>query len=331
MKAMLIKEQGKLNANSLIMEDVEIPIIGKDDILIKMKACGVCHTDLHEIEGDLKIKEFPIIPGHEVIGIVEKKGENVKKLNIGDRVGVAWLYSTCGKCKYCLRGQENLCEEAKFTGYTANGGYAEYLKINSNFAYKIPKIFTDISAAPLMCAGVIGYRSIRLSEIKEGERLGLFGFGASAHIVIQIANYWGCETFVFTRSKNHQKHALELGAKWVGTSKDTPPKKIDRGIIFAPAGSIVLDALKVLDKGGTLAINAIHMSDIPSIKYSYLWHERKIISVANVTRRDAIEFLEIAGKIPIKTTTIEYKLEDANQALMDMKMSKINGAAVLKI
>jgi len=331
MKAMILKKQGILNPNSLELEYVDIPKINYNEVLIKIKACGVCHTDLHEIEGDLRIENFPIIPGHEIIGIVSKIGNGVKNLKVGDRVGISWLYSSCENCKYCLRNQQNLCLDAKFTGYSVNGGYTEYIKINSNYAYKIPDVFSDLEAAPLMCAGVIGYRSIKLSELKSGETIGLFGFGASAHIVIQIAKHWNCDVFVFTRSKNHQEHALELGAKWVGNIKDQPPKKIDRGIIFAPVGEIVVNALNFLNSGGTLAINAIHMSDIPSFKYSLLWHERKIISVANVTRNDAIEFLELAGKIPIKTNIVSYKLEDVNFALLDMKMSKINGAAVLKI
>ncbi|MBD3353255.1 MAG: zinc-binding alcohol dehydrogenase family protein [Candidatus Lokiarchaeota archaeon] len=331
MKAMVLNEPKDVHENPLSLEDVAKPIIKKDEILIKVSRCGACHTDLHEVEGELELPKLPIILGHEVIGHIEETGSSIKDLKNGDRVGVPWLYSADNTCKYCKRDQQNLCPNAKFTGFSVNGGYAEYMKSKKGFTYKIPDGFSDEKAAPLMCAGVIGYRSIRLSEVKPGERLGLFGFGASAHIVIQVANHWDCETYVFTRSKNHQEHAKELGAKWVGTSKDDPPEKIDRAIIFAPAGPIVLDALRVLDKGGTLAINAIYLSDIPPISWDLLWHERKIVSVANVTPQDAIDFLKIAPEIPIKTDTVLFPLEKANKALIDMKESKFNGAAVLKI
>ncbi|MHA1821646.1 MAG: zinc-dependent alcohol dehydrogenase family protein [Promethearchaeota archaeon] len=314
----------------LKLKDVPIPQINDEEVLIKLRACGVCHTDLHTIEGDIKPPHLPIIPGHEIIGVIEDVGKNVKNFKKGDRVGIPWLYSSCGKCKYCKMGLENLCPDAKFTGFHVNGGYAEYVKVNQNFTYPIPDNYDDVSAAPLMCAGVIGYRSYKLSEIKAGLKLGLFGFGASAHIVIQIANASDIDTYVFTRSKNHQKHALELGAKWVGTSKDTPPDKVDSAIIFAPAGSVVIDALKNLDKAGTLAINAVFMSDIPSIKYYDLYYEKNIKSVANVTPQDARDFLKLASQTQIHTTTTPYPLEKANEANIDMKHSKINGAAVLK-
>lgn len=330
MKAMVMEKTGKVEESPLVLKDVPKPKIDENEVLLKMRACGVCHTDLHEIEGKLKTKKLPLIPGHEVIGEVIEIGSNVENHAIGDRVGVAWLYSADRSCKYCKRDQENLCDDAEFTGYTVDGGYAEYMKVSGDFTYSIPDVFSDVDAAPLMCAGVIGYRSLRLSEVKPGETLGLFGFGASAHIVIQIAKHWDCETFVFTRSKNHQKHASALGAAWVGTSKDDPPKKIDRAISFAPAGPLILDVLRVLDKGGTLAINAIYLSDIPPISWDLLWHERKIVSVANVTRQDAHDFLQVASEIPVETTTTPYELKDANKALQDMKHSRINGAAVLK-
>jgi propanol-preferring alcohol dehydrogenase len=331
MKAMVLYAPDKIENKPLIFGDFEKPEPKPNELRIKVKTCGVCHTDLHEVEGELSIPNIPIIPGHEVIGIVDKCGDKILNYKIGDRVGVAWIHNSCGICKFCIRGNENLCDNAKFTGYNMNGGYAEYMVVPNSYAYLIPKIFTDRNAAPLMCAGVIGYRSIRLSGLKKGDRLGLYGFGASAHIVIQIAKFWNCETYVFTRSKNHQQHALELGAAWVGTSKQDPPKKIDRAIMFAPAGNLVIDVLDHLDKGGTIAINAIHLSDIPPISWDKLWHEKKIVSVANTTRQDAIEFLKIAAEIPIKTDTVKYKLEDANQALMDIKYSKINGAAVLEL
>ncbi|MHA1728211.1 MAG: zinc-dependent alcohol dehydrogenase family protein [Promethearchaeota archaeon] len=331
MKAMVLTHYDNIKNSPLELKEVPVPKPSSNEVLLKMKACGTCHTDLHEVEGDLIIPKLPIIPGHEIVGVIDKCGDNVINFKKGDRVGVPWLYSSCQSCKFCLRGQENLCPDAKFTGFSVNGGYAQYIVAPSSFIYNIPDIFSDIEAAPLLCAGVIGFRSLKLSELKKGERLGLFGFGASAHIVIQIANHWDCETYVFTRSKNHQKHAKELGAKWVGTAKDVPPKKIDRAILFAPVGELVLDVLKVLDKGGTLAINAIYLSDIPPISWDLLWHERKIISVANVTSQDAVDFLRIASEIPVKTETTVYPLEKANQALKDMKESRINGAAVLKI
>lgn len=331
MKAMVLRKTNTIEKLPLIYTEILKPEPNQNEIRIKIRTCGVCHTDLHEIEGDLPTKKLNLVPGHEIIGIVDKCGINVENFSNGDRVGVPWLYSACGKCKYCKRGQENLCDNAKFTGYNVNGGYAEYMVVSSNFAYKIPKIFTDDEAAPLMCAGVIGYRSIRFSQIKPGETLGLFGFGASAHIVIQIALFWKCEVFVFTRSKNHQEHAKKLGASWVGTSKDNPPRKIDSAISFVPSGLIIHDILRVLDKGGTLAINAIHLTDIPAIPWNLIYYERQIISVANTTRKDVTEFLKLAGEIPIKIEIHTYKLKDANLALQNLKNSKFNGAAVLLI
>ena len=331
MKAMVLKKNDPIEKSPLKYTEVSKPEPNKNEIRIKVRTCGVCHTDLHEIEGDLPIKKQNLVPGHEIIGIVDKCGENVENFSNGDRVGVPWLFSACGSCKYCIRGQENLCDDAKFTGYHVNGGYAEFMVVQSNYAYHIPKIFSDAEAAPLMCAGVIGYRSIKMCQIKPGETLGLFGFGASAHIVIQIAKYWNCEVFVFTRSKNHQEHAKNLGASWVGTSKDNPPRKIDRAISFVPSGLIIHDILRVLDKGGTLAINAVHLTDIPAIPWDLIYYERQIISVANTTRQDAIDFLKLAGEIPIKTEVHTYNLKDANNALQDLKNSKFNGAAVLVI
>ena len=329
MKAMVLRKTNTIEKSPLKYTEIPKPEPNKNEIRIKVRTCGVCHTDLHEIEGDLPIKKENLVPGHEVIGIVDKCGINVGNFSIGDRVGVPWLYSACGTCKYCKRGQENLCDDAKFTGYHVNGGYTEYMVVPSDYAYKIPNIFSDAEAAPLMCAGVIGYRSIKMSQIKPGETLGLFGFGASAHIVIQIAKFWNCEVFVFTRSKNHQEHAKKLGASWVGTSKDIPPRKIDRAISFVPSGLIIHDILKVLDKGGTLAINAIYLTDIPAIPWNLIYYERQIVSVANTTILDATEFLKLAEKIPIKTEVHTYKLIDANIALKDLKNSKFNGATVL--
>jgi alcohol dehydrogenase, propanol-preferring len=330
MKAMVLHDPGPIETAPLHLENVPVPDPGIGEIRLSVAACGVCHTDLHEVEGDLVPHGLPRIPGHEIIGTIDALGDGTGTLAIGDRVGVAWLHSTCGTCHYCTLGLENLCDSATFTGYDVDGGYAEHVVVPESFAFRIPDSFSDANAAPLMCAGIIGYRSLRVSGVKPGDKLGLFGFGASAHVAIQVALHWGCEVYVFTRSKNHQQHAIDLGASWAGAlNDDEPPAKVNCGISFAPSGQVVLEALRVIDKGGTLAINAVSLTDIPPISWDLLYHERKIASVANVTRRDAIEFLEIAGNIPVKTTITTYALEDANQALLDMKTSKIDGAAVL--
>ncbi len=315
------------------LELVEIPepSPGPGEVKIKVEACGVCHTDLHTVEGDLDIPEFPIVPGHEVVGKVDEVGPGVERFAKGDRVGVPWVYSSCGECRFCRSGRENLCENLKFTGLDVNGGYAEYMVSDEEFTFPVPENLSVENAAPLLCAGVIGYRSFRLSEVKPGEKLGLFGFGASAHIVIQIATALGCDVYVFTRSESHRRLARELGSTWEGSAKDDPPEKIDRAITFAPAGWIVKEALRVLDKGGTLAINAIHMSPIPELDYDLVYHEKEVKSVANVARRDVREFMKIAGGIPIETEVETYPLEDANEVLQLVKDSDIDGAAVLKM
>lgn len=331
MKAMILKEPKPIEKNPLQEVEMPIPKPGPNDVQIFVNVCGVCHTDLHTVEGDLKLPKLPIIPGHQIVGIVENIGKEVKNHRIGERVGVTWLNSACGKCEYCERGLENLCDDAHFTGLHVNGGYAEYTTLPSYYAFKIPKNFSDEKAVPLLCAGVIGYRSLRLSEIHPGENLGLYGFGASAHICIQIARYWGCEVYVFTRSEEHKKHALELGAVWAGSAKDSPPKKMDSSITFAPVGWIVKEALRVLKKGGTLAINAVHLTPIPEINYELIYHERTLRSVANLTRSDAEELLKLAEKIPIHTDVEIYSLKDANSVLKRLKKAEIVGAGVLKI
>ena len=332
MKAMILNKFALIDQNPLELVDLPTPEAGPEDILIRVKVCGVCHTDLHTVEGELPQVKLPIIPGHEVVGIVEKRGNNTSRFKEGDRVGVAWLHSACGRCRFCQRENENLCESARFTGYHVNGGYTEYMVIPEKFAYPIPEVFSDEEAAPLLCAGIIGYRALRLSKVKPGQRLGLYGFGASAHVAIQVAIHWGCEVYVFTRSKEHRKLAQKLGAVWTGTSKDEPPTKMDSSIIFAPAGELVLDALRVLDKGGTVALAGIYMTPIPEIDYvKYLYHERTLRSVANATRQDGEESLQIAAEIPIRTTTQLFPLEEANKVLQLLKVGKINGAAILKI
>jgi len=332
MRAMILKKFAPIDQNPLELVNLPIPNTSPEDILIRVKVCGVCHTDLHTVEGELPQVKLPIIPGHQVVGFVERRGNNTSHFKEGDRVGVAWLNSACGLCGFCERGNENLCENACFTGYNANGGYAEFIVIPEKFAYAIPEIFSDEEASPLLCAGIIGLRALRQSEVKPGQRLGLYGFGASAHVAIQVAVHWGCEVYVFSRSEEHRELARELGAAWTGTSKDEPPKKMDSSVIFAPAGELVLDALKVLDKGSTVALAGIYMSPIPEMDYvKYLYHERTLRSVANATRKDGEKLLKIAAEIPIRTTTQLFPLEEANRTLQLLKAGKINGAAVLKI
>lgn len=329
---MLLRKFAAIDQNPLELVELPNPEPGSEDILLRVKVCGVCHTDLHTVEGELPEVKPPIIPGHQVVGVVEKKGKKTSRFKEGERLGVAWLYSSCTTCGYCTRGNENLCESARFTGYHVNGGYAEYIVVPEKFAYVIPAIFSDEEASPLLCAGIIGYRALRLSEIKPGQRLGLYGFGASAHVAIQVAVHWGCEVYVFTRSEEHRKLAQKLGAVWTGTSEDELPTKMDSSIIFAPAGELVLDALRVLDKGGTVALAGIYMTPIPEMDYvKYLYQERTLRSVANATRQDGEGLLKIAAEIPIRTTTQAFRLEEANKALRLLKEGKITGAAVLKI
>ena len=331
MKAMQSKNIKSIENNPLVLSDVPIPTIADDEVLIHIRACGICHTDLHIIEGELPQKKSPLTPGHQIVGVIEKVGSNVLIHKVGDRVGVPWLNSTCGSCEYCKLGLENLCDNAKFTGYDVDGGFAEYLVVNENYAYKIPEKFSDIEAAPLLCAGIIGYRALRLSGVEKGGRLGLYGFGASAHIAIQVARYWGCEVYVFSRSTHHRKFAEQLDAVWTGTADEIPPSLLDSVISFAPAGELVPKALKVLRKGGTLALAGIHVSPIPQLDYNLLYHERMIRSVANSTRQDATDFLKIATEIPVKTEVELFPLEEANKALQLLKSSKINGAGVLVV
>ena len=332
MKAMVLAESGPIEENPLLLSEVPNPKPGPGEILIRVKCCGICHTELHTVEGELPDVKLPITPGHQVVGIVEKRGKDASRFSPGERVGAAWLYSACGQCRFCLGGKENLCENARFTGFHVDGGYAEYLRIPEKFAYPIPEIFSDEEAAPLLCAGIIGYRALRLSEIKPGGRLGLYGFGASAHVAIQVARYWGCRVYVFTRSEDHRSLAARLGADWVGTADEDPPTKIDGAIIFAPAGGLVPAALGVLERGGTVALAGIYMTAVPELDYGkFLYHERTVRSVANATRRDGQEFLEIAERIPIRTTVQVFALEEANRALQLLKSGQINGAAVLSV
>ena len=332
MRAMLLREPGAIEKCPLQLVGIEKPKVRAGEILVKVRVCGICHTDLHTVEGELELPKKPLVPGHQVVGVVEELGENVTRFKKGGRVGVAWLHSTCGNCEYCQVGRENLCESARFTGYHVDGGYAQYTIVSQEFAYPIPEGFSEEQAAPLFCAGIIGYRALRLSEITRKGRLGLYGFGASAHVAIQVAIHWGCEVFVFTRSKDHQKLAKSLGAVWTGQAKDKAPKKLDSAIIFAPAGELVLDALGALDRGGTLALAGIYMTPIPEMDYAkHLYLEKTVRSVANSTRQDGEELLQLAADIPIRTTTTAFPLRDANRALQLLKESKIDGAGVLEI
>jgi propanol-preferring alcohol dehydrogenase len=300
-------------------------------VRVRVSVCGLCHTDLHTAEGDIALPKLPIVPGHQVVGTVEAVGAHAPGVKEGDRVGVPWLYSTDGSCEFCRRGAENLCDNARFTGLHANGGYAEAMLVAASFCHPIPDAFDDTHAAPLLCAGVIGYRSLRLSQARRGERLALYGFGASAHIVLQMARHMGCEVYVMTRTPAHRELALSLGATWADTADATPPALADSAIIFAPAGSLVIDALRNLRKGGTLALAGITMSQIPALDYSLLYQERTVRSVANSTREDVRECLQLAAAVPVHAEVQTFPLDQANEALADLKHSRIRGAGVLTI
>lgn len=319
-------------ASPLVLEHVPLPEPAPDEVRVKVIVCGVCRTDLHIVEEDLPAIKRPIIPGHETVGMVDRVGRNVRALKEGDRVGIAWLQRTCRQCEFCRSGRENLCSTPTFTGYHVDGGYAEYATVPEHFAYPIPTVFRDEEAAPLLCAGIIGYRALRLSGIQPGQRLGMYGFGASAHITIQVARHWGCSVFVCSLKEEHQALARELGAAWVGGATDMPPERLHGAIIFAPAGDIVLPALRALDKGGTLACAGIHMSPIPSIDYDHeLFGERTLRSVTANTKQDGIDLLREAAEIPIRPHTQRFKLEEANEAIKALKAGTIRGAGVLKI
>ncbi len=306
------------------------PQAGAGEVLIAVEACGVCRTDLHILEGEVSAP-LPVIPGHQAAGRVVEVGAGVMSLAPGDRVGVGWLAWTCAECRFCRSGRENLCERATFTGRDRDGGYASKIAARAEWVYRLPGGFSAREAAPLLCAGIIGYRSLRLSGIEPGGRLGLFGFGASAHLTIQVALHWGCEVYAFTRAAHHRELALQTGARWAGATEEDPPVPLDAAVLFAPAGEIVPLALSRLERGGTLAINAIHMSPIPSLEYAKLYGERTVRSVMNYTRQDALEFLELADRIPIRAAAEYFPLEEANEALLRVKRGQVHGAAVLVI
>jgi len=315
----------------LSLREMDLPEPGAEQVLLRVHACAVCRTDLHIIDGELSDPKIPLIPGHEIVGTVATVGAAVTRFKVGDRLGVPWLGWTCGECSFCREGQENLCDRAKFTGYTLDGGYAEYAVADQRFCFPIPEEYSDIEAAPLLCAGLIGYRS--LVKAGNGSRLGIYGFGAAAHIVAQVANYQKREIYAFTRpgDSEAQQFALSLGAVWAGSSDELPPVKLDAAIIFAPVGALITQALKAVRKGGTVVSGGIHMSDIPSFPYALLWEERSICSVANLTRRDGAEFMQLAPKVPVRTQVETFALAEANEALQRLRSGRIHGAAVLVV
>ena len=327
MRAMVFEKAGQ----PLRKAELPIPKPGPGQVLIHVRACAVCRTDLHIVDGELAQPKLPLIPGHEIVGTIEKKGEGAERFDVGDRVGIPWLGWTCGECSYCLWGRENLCDRARFTGYTIDGGYADYTVADQRFCFSIPDSYDDAEAAPLLCAGLIGYRS--LVRAGDGKRLGIYGFGAAAHIVAQVALYQNREIYAFTRpgDKEAEKFALDLGAVWAGGSNELPPVKLDAAIIFAPVGALVPQALRAVGKGGKVVCGGIHMSDIPSFPYEILWEERSLCSVANLTRRDGEEFLTLAPRVPVRTEVQTSPLEEANEALARLRSGKIQGAAVLTV
>lgn len=330
MKAMLLERIAPIERAPLELAELPTPEPEVAQVRVKVRCCAICRTDLHVIEGDLATQQLPIIPGHQVVGVVDALGPDCHQLRLGKRVGVAWLRHTCGECGFCNSGRENLCESARFTGYHAHGGYAQYALIAEDFAYPIPDAFSDVEAAPLLCAGIIGYRALKRSQVADGGRLALYGFGSSAHVVIQIARHRGCEVYVVTRGEKHRELARRMGAAWVGARASEMPVKVDSAIIFAPAGELVPPALEALEKGGTLALAGIHMSPIPELDYDRcVFYERDLHSVTSNTREDGRDLLAEAAEIPIRPHTKCYPLSEANRALQDLKNDQINGTGVL--
>jgi propanol-preferring alcohol dehydrogenase len=341
MKALVLRGICSLRENRtpLELQELRDPVPGEKEILVKVTACGVCHTELDEIEGRTAPPQFPIVLGHQVVGRVEAGGSGSKRFVLGDRVGIGWIYSACGNCRFCRQGDDNLCEHFKATGRDANGGYAEYMKISEDFAFPIPEVFSDLEAAPLLCAGAIGYRSLRLTGIQDGQNLGLTGFGASAHLVLKMTRlkYPNAKVFVFARSETERAFAEELGAVWAGDTAETSPEKLHAIIDTTPAWKPIVEGLRNLERGGRLVINAIRKEDgdknaLKRLHYpTHLWLEKEIKSVANVAKRDVREFLEIAAKVPIKPEVQQFSLEEANRALLELKERKIRGAKVLRL
>jgi len=332
MRAMVLTQPSALKTRPLKLRDIPVPEPKSGEVLIRVNACGVCRTDLHGVIGEIPPHKMPVVPGHQVVGVIESSGPRSKMFKKGDRVGAAWLHASCGVCAYCRSGRENLCDTPVFSGYDVDGGYAEFMKAREEFIYPVPKEMSAVEIAPLLCAGIVGYRSLKLCNVPKGGRLGLYGFGASAHVIIQVARYWGCEVYVMTRAEKHRGLALELGAAWAGNADAIPPKKLDSAILFAPAGEIVPRALESLDKGGTLALAGIYLSDVPVLNYQkHLFQEKIVRSVTANTREDGRELLKLAREIPIRTQTEIYPLEQANEALLKLESDGIRGAGVLTV
>lgn len=327
MRAMVLEQLGQ----PIALRELPRPQPGIGQVLVRVRACGVCRTDLHVVDGELPHPKLPLVLGHQIVGEVVDCGPRVERFQPGQRVGIPWLGWTCGRCRFCRSGHENLCDEARFTGYTLDGGYAEYTVADVRYCFPLPEGYPDEQAAPLLCAGVIGYRALRFAG--EAERIGLFGFGAAAHILTQVAVWQGRQVFAFTRpgDEEGQAFARQLGAVWAGGSDESPPEPLEAALIFAPVGSLVIHALRVLEKGGVVVCAGIHMSDIPSFPYKLIWEERVIRSVANLTRQDGEEFLSLAPRVPVHTTVQIYPLEEANQALADLRAGRVQGAAVLRV
>ncbi len=331
MRAQQLSRAAPIASRPLDLVERATPEPAADEVRLRVSVCACCRTDLHVVEGDLALPKLPITPGHQVVGTVDALGPGCERLQLGDRVGVAWLHHTCGVCEFCVRGEENLCERADFTGWTVDGGYAESVTVPEAFAVQLPDALGDLEAAPLLCAGVIGYRALRRAEVQPGERVALMGFGASAHLALQVLQHWGCEVVVLTRGEGHRRLARELGASWVGDAAEAPPLLCDRAVVFAPAGELVAVALALVRPGGTVSLAGIHMSTIPPLPYELLWHERSLRSVANMTRRDAHEFMEIAAVAGIRSECEVFPFESANDALAAIASDQVRGAAVLQI
>jgi propanol-preferring alcohol dehydrogenase len=330
MRAAVLHQPGPIASQPLTIEDVPIPEPGPDEVLLRVEACGVCRTDLHIAAGDLKPQHPAIIPGHQIVGRIERAGKGVNHLKLKARVGVSWMGGVDGDCPLCRKGLENLCDNPVFTGYSVNGGYAEYAVVRANFCFDLPDDRSATALAPLLCAGIIGFRSLRVAGVQPGDRVGLFGFGASAHLAIEVLHHWDCQVYVATRGEEHRQLARELGATWVGDATDKPPVLLDSAVTFAPVGSVVISALGSLRKGGIVAINAIHLDHIPEFDYdSLLWGERQLRSVANMTRQDAKDFISLAMEIGITPRTRIFSLDQANEALAAIEHDEINGAAVM--
>ena len=332
MRAMLLERPAPIESRPLRLVERPVPEPGPGELRVRVRVCGVCRTDLHVVEGDLPPRREAIVPGHQVVGVVDKLGAGCLRFAIGQRIGIAWLHHTCGVCVHCRRGAENLCPDARFTGWHADGGYAEYALVREDFAYALPDAIGDAEASPLLCAGIIGYRALRRANVRPGARLGLYGFGASAHIAIQVARHLGCRVFVMTREARHRALAGALGAEWTGAATDPPPEPLDSAVLFAPAGDLVPPALAALDRGGTLALAGIYLTQIPPLDYErHLFQERTLQSVTANTRQDGVELLRIAAEIPIRPHTVPFRLEQANEALHQLKHDGFEGAAVLEI